>query len=158
MRIKWKPLILSIAICEGAGIVGSLFTFSAIPTWYATLMKPSFSPPAWVFGPVWTTLYFLMGISLYRIWMKGVKKPIVREALFWFFVQLGLNAIWSIIFFGQKNIASAFFDIALLWIAIVITIKKFYRIDRQAAYLLVPYLLWVSIASYLNYSLLVLNK
>ncbi len=156
--IDWKKLIVAVTVCEGAGILGSIVTFPAIPTWFATLVKPSFSPPNWVFGPVWTTLYFLMGVSLYRVWMRSVKKLLVREAIFYFFVQLFLNVVWSFVFFGQKNIGNALVDIAFLWVAIALTIRKFYHIDRWATYLLVPYFLWVSFAMYLNYSLFLLNR
>ena len=115
-------LILSIGICLGAGILGSFFTVSSIPNWYVTLNKPFFSPPNWVFGPVWTILYILMGYSLYLVWKKK-KVP----SVFW--LQLILNASWSIIFFGMKNPGLALIDIALLWVAIVLTIKSFYKIS-----------------------------
>lgn len=150
MSIKIPQLILSIGICLGVGIVGSVFTTSSIPTWYATLNKPSFSPPNWVFGPVWTILYILMGISLYLVWQKK-KVP----AIFW--IQLILNAAWSVIFFGLKNPALALVDVVALWIGIFLTIKSFYPISKLAAYLLAPYLLWVIFASILNLSIALLN-
>ena len=151
--MNWKKLIVAIFICQLAGILGSVFTVSAIPTWYASLVKPSWNPPGWLFGPAWTTLYTLMGISLYRIW----RKPRNNQALFWFYTQLFFNAMWSIIFFGQRNIPGAFAEILVLLALIVVVIKKFYKIDKRAAYLLIPYLVWVSFASYLNYTLLILN-
>ncbi|OGE33683.1 TspO protein [Candidatus Daviesbacteria bacterium RIFCSPHIGHO2_02_FULL_36_13] len=144
-------LIFSIGICLGAGVLGSFFTISSIPTWYVTLNKPFFSPPNWVFGPVWTILYILMGYSLYLVWKKK-KVP----SIFW--IQLILNASWSIIFFGMKSPSLALINIAVLWIAIVLTIKSFYKINKLAAYLLYPYLAWVSFASILNYSIWILNK
>lgn len=144
-------LVLSIGLCLGAGILGSFFTFSAIPEWYSTLNKPFFSPPNWIFGPVWTALYILMGISLYLIWQKK-KVPLV------FWIQLILNAVWSIIFFRLKNPGLAFIDIVVLWIAIILTIKYFYPISKLAGYLLIPYLLWVSFAAILNYAILILNN
>ena len=144
-------LIFSIGICLGAGVLGSFFTISSIPTWYVTLNKPFFSPPNWVFGPVWTMLYILMGYSLYLVWKKK-KVP----SIFW--IQLILNASWSIIFFGMKSPSLALINIAVLWIAIVLTIKSFYKINKLAAYLLYPYLAWVSFASILNYSIWILNK
>lgn len=150
MPKKIPRLIFSIGVCLGAGIIGSVFTFSSIPTWYAALNKPSFSPPNWVFGPVWTILYLLMGISLYLVWQKK-KVP----AVFW--VQLVLNALWSVIFFGLKNPVLAMLDIAVLWVAIYLTIKSFYPISKIAAYLLLPYLLWVTLASVLNLSIVILN-
>lgn len=144
-------LILSIGICLGAGVLGSVFTISSIPSWYVTLNKPIFSPPNWVFGPVWTVLYILMGISLYLIWAKS-KVP----SVFW--IQLILNASWSIIFFGMKNPGLALVDIVALWVSIVLTIKVFDKINKLSSYLLYPYLLWVSFASILNLSIWVLNK
>lgn len=143
-------LILSITICLGAGIIGSFFTTSAIPTWYATLNKPVFSPPNWIFAPVWTTLYILMGISLYLVWKKKTV-PMV------FWIQLILNATWSIVFFGMKNPILAFINIAALWIAIFLTIKSFRKINKTAACLLYPYLAWVSFASVLNLFIVLLN-
>jgi len=150
MPIKIPRLILSIGLCLGAGVLGSFFTTSSIPTWYTSLNKPFFSPPNWVFGPVWTILYIMMGASLYLVWIKA-KVP----AVFW--VQLVLNALWSIIFFGMRNPALAFVDIIALWIAIFLTIKYFYKINKLAGQLLLPYLLWVSFASVLNFFIWQLN-
>lgn len=143
-------LIISLGLCLGAGILGSVFTVSAIPEWYSTLNKPSFSPPNWIFGPVWTILYILMGYSLYLVWTKR-KIPTV------FWIQLILNAAWSIIFFGLKNPILALVDIAVLWIVIVLTIKAFYKINKLAGQLLFPYLAWVSFATILNLSIIFLN-
>jgi tryptophan-rich sensory protein len=154
---NWLRLILSILICESAGLLGSIFTVSAIPTWYATLNKPPFNPPNWLFGPVWTLLYLLMGIALYLVWKKGWKRKDVKIALGVFFIQLLLNASWSIVFFGAQQILAAFIVIILMWIAILASIFLFYRISKAAAYLLIPYILWVSFAGVLNYSLLILN-
>lgn len=145
-------LILCIAVCEGAGILGSIFTFSAIPTWYVTLTKPPFSPPNYVFGPVWTTLYLLMGISLFLVWGKK------KSDLTWFWVQLGLNVFWSIVFFGMKSPGLAFLVILLLWGSIFMTIKSFMKVNKSAAYLLYPYLAWVSFATILNLSIALLNR
>lgn len=150
MPIKIIKLILSIGFCLSAGILGSFFTVSSIPTWYATLIKPSFSPPNWIFGPVWTTLYILMGISLYLVWKKK-KVPVI------FWIQLILNAVWSMIFFGMRNPAFALVDIAVLWITIFLTIRAFYPISKLAAYLLVPYILWVGFATFLNLFIVILN-
>jgi tryptophan-rich sensory protein len=153
-----KKLLLSILACEGAGIIGSLFTFSAIPTWYATLVKPSFSPPNWLFGPVWTTLYLLMAIAMYLIWKKGLKKKNIRQSFNLFLIHLGINAGWSIVFFGLHSILGGMVMIIILWSFILLLIRDFYRINKIAAYVLVPYLVWVSFASFLNFSLLVLNR
>jgi len=148
MRIL--KLIVSIAVCELAGAVGSVFTISAIPTWYATLSKPSFNPPNWVFGPAWTILYLLMGVSLYLIWEKGFTKE-SKVAVSIFGVQLALNALWSVVFFGLRSPAYALIVIIALWLAIAVTIIKFYKISRNAAFVLIPYLAWVSFAAILNY-------
>lgn len=149
--IKNLPkLIFSIGLCLGIGVLGSFFTVSSIPDWYATLEKPFFSPPNWLFGPVWTILYIMMGISLYLIWTKK-KVP----SIFW--VQLTLNAAWSIIFFGLRNPALALVDIISLWIAIILTIKSFYKLNKLSAYLLYPYIAWVSFAVLLNFFIVLLN-
>ena len=157
-------LVIAIAVSELAGVIGSVFTISAIPNWYTGLVKPALNPPAWVFGPAWTTLYALMGISLFLVWKQHSNiLENVRMLRMWkigiaaFFVQLSLNAVWSIIFFGLQNPGWALIDIAFLWLAIVWTITVFYKISKPAAYLLLPYLLWVSFASYLNYSIWALN-
>lgn len=157
-KIIWPKLIFAIVICQLAGIIGSIFTVNSIPTWYATLVKPSFNPPAWVFGPVWMVLYTLMGISLYLILLKGFKKKEVKPAINVFTWQLIANSLWSIIFFGWKNIALALVEIILLLVLVIMTIVKFYKIDKVAAYLLIPYLLWGSFATFLTYSIWMLNK
>ncbi len=154
---KFITLFVSVAVCQLAGIVGSLFTAPAIPTWYAALKKPSFNPPSWLFGPVWITLYTMMGVSLYLIWQKRGEIKLAWPAIIFFLIHLAVNASWSIIFFGQKNIIGALILIVALWFMIVASIFLFYKINKTAAYLLVPYLLWVSFASILNYSLWRLN-
>lgn len=155
MPIKIPQLILSIGVCLGAGVLGSFFTISSIPTWYQILNKPSFAPPNWIFAPVWTVLYILMGMALYLVWVS--KGKLRQNALNLFFVQLGLNILWSIIFFGMKNPALALVDIIVLWIAIFLTIKSFSKINKLASYLLLPYLFWVSFASLLNLFIVILN-
>lgn len=150
-------LIFAIAICQLTGIIGSVFTINSIPTWYAHLNKPSFSPPNWIFGPVWTLLYLLMGISVYLIWSKGLKKKSIKSALKLFLVQLALNFIWTPIFFGLRSLEFGLIVIVAMWIYIFLTIKSFYLISKLAAYLLIPYLLWVSFATILNASLVLLN-
>lgn len=140
-----------------AGIIGSLFTAASIPTWYATLTRPELSPPNWIFAPVWTTLFALMGIAAFLVWNKGLKRRDVRIALGIFSIQLILNTLWSIIFFGMQNPGAAFIEITFLWVAILATIIAFGKISKVAAWLLVPYILWVSFAAYLNYSFWILN-
>lgn len=159
MPVKLPQLILSIGICLGAGVLGSFFTVASPPagglTWYATLNKLSFSPPNWVFGPVWALLYIMMGISLYLVVIAKARNR--EKAIFVFVLQLVLNALWSIIFFGMKNPTLALVDIAALWIAIFLTIKAFFKISKPSAYLLIPYFLWVSFASILNLSIVLPN-
>ncbi len=148
---------LFIIICLAAGAIGSLATYPAIPGWYVSLIKPSFSPPSWVFGPVWTVLYVLMGIAAYVVYRTGMKKPAVRDAIAIFGVQLGLNLLWSLLFFGLRSPLYGFICIVALWAAIAITIIRFYAISKNAGLLLVPYILWVSFASLLNLSIWMLN-
>ncbi len=175
-----RKLLLSLLVCLSAGVAGSVFTVSAIAGWYAGLVKPSLSPPNWVFGPVWTTLYILMGVSLYLVWKRDWK--IENEILspkkkawnrwserFWvgdlqkqnviaiFTVQLLLNAIWSFVFFGLHQPGWAFFVLVALWCSIVYVIVNFYRISKTSAWLLLPYLAWVSFAGYLNLAIWLLN-
>lgn len=157
MKIKnWPILIVSILLCLVAGLAGSIFTISAIPTWYAALIKPPFSPPNYIFGPVWTTLYILMGISLYIIWSSNAKSK--KNAIIIFIVQLVLNAVWSIIFFGLKNPGLAFIELIALWISIFIIILLFRKISKAASYLLYPYIAWVTFAGVLNFSIWMLNR
>jgi benzodiazapine receptor len=147
----------AVFVCQVAGIVGSIFTVPAIPTWYASLSKPFFTPPSWVFAPVWVTLFTLMGISLFIVLSKGFEKPAIRKAVSLFGAQLVLNVLWSIAFFGLRSPLYGLFVIVLLSAAVLATIAVFYRISRTAAILLIPYFLWGSFASVLNYSILVLN-
>ncbi|KPK62816.1 TspO protein [candidate division WOR_3 bacterium SM23_42] len=153
----WR-FIISIAICQLAGIIGSVFTAPAVPTWYAALKKPAFSPPNWLFGPVWITLYVLMGISLFLVWRKSVDIPAVKTGLTVFGVQLILNILWSAAFFGLKSPVAGLLFIIALWIAILVTILRFTRVSEFAAILLVPYIVWVSFAAILNLSLFLLNR
>lgn len=152
-------LIITIVVSELAGIIGSVFTAPAIKTgWYATLVKPALNPPSWVFGPVWTTLYALMGIALWLVWTNAdADKKTKQRAFVFFFAQLGLNTLWSIIFFGQQSVGGAFREIIALWVLILITIRYFAKVSKPAAWLLVPYILWVSFAMYLNFSIWTLN-
>lgn len=154
---NWPYLLLFILLSLSAGAIGSLFTLEAVPGWYATLAKPPFSPPGWVFGPVWTTLYVLMGISAYLVWQKGWQKKPVRFALCLFGLQLFLNALWSILFFGLRSPLYGLFGIIPLWLSIALCMRAFYPLDRRAAWLLIPYLLWVSFAAILNCQIWALN-
>jgi len=152
-KTDWFKLITSVVICQLAGAIGAVFTADSVGSWYLTLNKPSFNPPSWVFAPVWTSLYVLMGIALFLIW----KNKNSGFAISVFVIQLILNSLWSFIFFGIKNIQLAFFEIILLWLTILICIILFYRTSKTASFLLMPYILWVSFASVLNYELMRLN-
>ncbi len=150
--------IAALAVCFGVSGFGAVFTTNGSTSWYAQLEKPFFTPPDWVFGPVWTILYLLMAISAFLIWNKGLNYPKVKPALGLFLIQLALNAIWTPLFFGSHLILAAFIEIILLWLAIFATILVFKRISLLAAALLVPYLIWVSYAAILNGSIYFLNK
>ena len=151
-------LVISILASFAAAGIGSLFTFKAIPTWYAGLKKPRYTPPNWAFGPVWTILYILMGISVFLIWQKGLATPGVMLAFTLFWVQLAFNALWSVIFFGRKSKGGGVIVIAILWLLILATMIASFRVSVWAGALLVPYIVWVSIASYLNVGIWILNR
>ena len=156
MKINYKILIFSLFIPLLAGLIGSFFTTPAIDTWYEQLIKPSYNPPNWLFAPVWTALYILMGVSLYLI-IQTKKKKGKEEAITLFAAQLALNIVWSIVFFEKKDILLALFEIGLLWVFILATMIKFYKLNTTAGLLFIPYLLWVSFASVLNLAILMLN-
>ncbi|MFH1142832.1 MAG: TspO/MBR family protein, partial [Candidatus Uhrbacteria bacterium] len=138
--MNYKRLIISLALPLAAGFVGSFFTAPAISTWYAELVKPSFNPPGWIFGPMWTVLYILMGISVYLVWQQVDKNKKAKLALWFFWIHLFFNGIWSILFFGLQNPALAFADILIMVALIIVLIILFVRINKWAAWLLVPYL------------------
>jgi len=150
-------LIVSILIVFLGGALGSVATFPELTTWYAVLAKPAWNPPNWLFGPVWSTLYVLMGISLFLVWREGLDRRDVRYAILIFAVQLGLNVAWSLVFFGLHSIFGGLVLIIILWLAIWANIVAFYVISKPAGLILIPYLIWVSIASYLNYTIYLLN-
>ncbi len=148
--------IVSIAVPLIIGFLGSIATASSVNTWYQTIKKPVFTPPNWLFGPVWTLLFILMGIAFFLVWhsknTSGIKLAVII-----FFIQIVLNLLWSVFFFGLRNPWLAFFDIVVLWFFILTNTILFYRISHSAGYLLIPYLLWVSFASILNLSVAMLN-
>lgn len=148
-------LILSILLPQMAGAIGSFFTIQAIPTWYALLNKPSFSPPNWIFAPVWLALYLMMGISLYINWIS--KKKMAKSNVRLFFIHLFFNFIWTPVFFGAKNLGLALVIIVVIWILIVEMIRRFWSVNKAASLILIPYLLWVSFATLLNFTLWRLN-
>jgi benzodiazapine receptor len=156
---NFAKLLVSIAIPFLVGAFGAFFTTAdTLNNWYAGLRKPPFNPPDWVFGPVWTTLYIMMGIAAFLIWRKGLDDKVVRIALACFIVQLFLNAIWTPLFFGLHSPLLGLIDIVLLLNAVIVTIYAFSKISRPAAILLVPYLAWVFFATLLNASLYILNR
>lgn len=155
--MNYIRLIASIVLCQSAGIIASILTAQSVRTWYPTLLKPSFNPPNWLFGPVWIVLYLMMGIALYIVWQRSGSGQNVQTAVIVFIIQLILNAAWSLIFFGLQSPFWAFVEIVVLWVAILITIILFREISRTASYLLVPYILWVTFAAILNFSIWRLN-
>lgn len=154
---KKIKLFISISICLLAAIIGSVFTTPSIPGWYKTLNKPSFSPPNWIFGPVWTILFILMGISLYLIWTDDKNNNAKKAPFIIFILQLLVNIFWSVAFFTIHSPGLALSVIAVLWLLILSTIISFRKISKLSAYLLIPYLFWVSFASILNFSIWKLN-
>jgi benzodiazapine receptor len=150
-------LIFSISICQLAGVLGSIFTSPSIPEWYATLQKPFFGPPNWIFAPVWILLFTLMGISLYLILIENLNDKTVKIGIAIFSFQLILNISWSFLFFSLHNILFALFEIIILWFAILLTIKQFWKINKKSSYLLIPYLFWVTFAAILNFTIWRLN-
>lgn len=146
-------LLAAIAACQSAGGVGALASREALESWYPTLKKPDYNPPGWVFGPAWTALYTLMGLTLFRLRKLRGAGVETGAALPLFTVQLLLNALWSTLFFRFRSPRWAFAEIVVLWLAIALTIRAVWRVSRGAALLLVPYLLWVSVALTLNFSI-----
>jgi benzodiazapine receptor len=157
MNIDFKKLIFSIFVCQLAGVAGSFFTMRSLSTWYAALQKPDFTPPGWVIGAVWVILYTFMGIALYLVWKKGLDRIDVKIAVSVFAGQLFLNFVWTFLFFGMRLPFYAFIEIVLLLVVIAVNIALFYRIDKKAGLLLVPYIAWTAFAAFLNYSVWVLN-
>ena len=155
--IEILKLAVSILICQLAGFIGSIFTRSSIPNWYASLAKPSFNPPNWLFAPVWTTLYTLMGIAAFLVWRRGIDNRPIRIALVIFIIHLIFNTLWSVAFFGFRSPLAGLIVISILWIAILLTILNLFRVSIAAGLLLIPYILWVSFAAVLNTFLLILN-
>ena len=150
-------LLICLVTCVGAGFLGSYFTRGSISSWYSLLHKPAFTPPDWLFAPVWFLLYIMMGIAAFLIWRVGFKNTRVHESLVIFFIQLSLNALWSFAFFGLKSPIAGLIVIVPLWTAILLAIINFYRVSKTASFLLIPYILWVSYATALNLSFYILN-
>ena len=151
-------LIISIVIPVAVGAISGLFTSSEIPGWYQTINKPTWNPPSWLFGPVWTTLYVMMGIALFLVWKSDASQSVKKTAIILFAAQLVLNFFWSFIFFNQHQIGWAVVEIITMWVFILLTIFAFAPISKIAAWLLVPYISWVSFATILNYTIWKLNS
>lgn len=147
---KWMVLAALLVLCLGLGSAAGFLTAQSLPTWFPTLVKPSFNPPSWLFAPVWTTLYIMMAVAAWLVWLR--KGPLVL-----FYVQLALNFAWSLLFFGLHSPALALIEIVAMWVAILLTLVSFWKVDRRAGWLLVPYLAWVSFAGVLNASIWWLN-
>ncbi len=156
-KFQFFPFILSLLIPLSIGFIGSMFTRESVQTWYKTINKPDFNPPNEVFGPVWTSLFILMGIAAYLVWKKRKVVSGYSWAASVYFFQLFLNLMWSYLFFYKHQIGLALIEICIFLIVIIINAILFYRIEKIAGWLFVPYIMWVSFASYLTYSIFILN-
>ena len=154
---KPKKLLASLLIVFSLVAIASWVTSTSVNGWYLSINKPVLTPPSWVFPVAWTILYFLMALALYLVWSKGTETKGVKSALVAFGIQLGLNILWTPLFFGLNNILLALIDIYFLLIAIVITIVLFHKVSKKAAYLLIPYLVWVTFAIYLTQTIFLIN-
>jgi tryptophan-rich sensory protein len=154
---QFVTLLLCLALPLIAGGIGGLFTNMSVDTWYQTLTKPSFTPPGWLFGPVWTLLYLMMGIASFLVLNHGWGVAAVHAGIYWYIAQLIANVGWSAAFFGLRSPLGGLVIILLLLAFLVTTIFRFHRVSRIAAYLLIPYILWVSFATVLNIALVIMN-
>jgi tryptophan-rich sensory protein len=155
-RGSWLSLIPFVVVCFLAAGVGALATYSSVKTWYPHLRRPEWTPPDWLFGPVWTALYLLMAMSAWLVW-RGSNSGVRRFALILFGIQLVLNALWSVVFFGLRKIGPAFAEVLLLWMMLIATAVAFLPLSLLAAWLLIPYIAWVGFASYLNFRIWQMN-
>jgi translocator protein len=156
---KTTKIIVLVISCLAIGFLSGQVSRDAITTWYPTIIKPSFNPPNWIFGPVWSILYAMMGVAAGLVWAKiDTNQEVVKKALLFFGIQLALNALWSYLFFGLHNPLMAFIEIILLWLMIYETYSQFSKIDKIAGYLFIPYLAWVGFATILNGSIWWLNR
>ena len=156
---KISRILVVVVTCLVIGYFSGIVTRSAITTWYPSLIKPSFNPPNWIFAPVWTMLYVMMGVAAGLVWNRiDIEKELVKKALIFFAIQLALNALWSFLFFGLKNPMLAGIEIVVLWLMIYETQTKFAKLNKIAGLLFIPYLLWVSFALVLNMSIWWLNR
>lgn len=155
---KAAKLVISILIPVAIGATAGFFTVTGEGSWYQTISKPSWNPPSWIFAPVWTTLYVMMGIALFLVWKSDSSEVLKKTAIILFAVQLALNFCWSFIFFNLEQPAWALVEISMMWVTILLTIFAFGNISKTAAWLLVPYISWVSFATILNYTIWQLNR
>ena len=159
MDNRYVKILIFVATCVGVGYISGMATQSSVKAWFPTLEKPFFNPPAWVFAPVWSFLYIIMGVAAGRIWGRiEFEREAVTKALTFFVIQLILNALWSILFFGLKNPLLALIEIVLLWLMIYETYVKFRKIDKISGYIFIPYLVWVTFATALNAGIWWLNR
>lgn len=156
--MKIAKILLFVVVCVSIGYLSGMITRESVNTWYPTLEKPIFNPPNWIFAPVWTLLYIMMGVAAGLVWTGNSDEKTIRRALGFFAIQFGLNALWSYLFFGLHNQFLALIEIILLWLMIFETYNLFRRIDRTAGFLFIPYLAWVSFATILNASIWWLNR
>lgn len=157
--MKFNPIafVINIAITLGVGVLGSMLTVPSVKTWYTTLAKPSFNPPDSLFAPVWTSIFILLGVSAYLVWQKRAQIVHFPRTVAVYFIQLVLNVMWSFLFFYAHSIGAALFEIVALLIVIIINARVFYKIDKVAGLLFIPYILWVSFATLLTYNIFILN-
>jgi tryptophan-rich sensory protein len=153
----WAPALVGVLVCEGAGLLAAWATQTSVATWYPTLTKPSFTPPDWLFGPVWTVLYAMMGVAAALVWRRRTEDPASRGALILFAGQLLVNVGWSFAFFGARSPGLGLIVIVALWGMLVGLTERFFRVRAAAGWLLVPYLLWVTYAGALNLAIWLLN-
>jgi tryptophan-rich sensory protein len=156
-KFQLFPFLISLVITLAIGFVASLFTRPQIAGWYSTLNKPTFNPPPWLFAPVWTALYIMIAIAAYLVWQRRDSSKTYKITASIYVAQLAFNFLWSMVFFGLHGVLPALFIILLLWVSIILNIRWFKKYSKTAAWLLVPYLLWVSFASILNLSIYLLN-
>lgn len=157
-RLRYLPLLISILITQAVGIASAYFTLPEVEGWYSTLKKPAFTPPDWFFAPVWTVLYVLIGIAAYMVWQRRNDSSYYKITIWVYVVQLLLNFLWAIIFFGMHQVLGGLIDTVLLWIAIIVNIIYFRKFSRVAGWLLVPYFLWTSFALILDLGFFMLNR
>ena len=157
-KSKIKPYFICIAICILVEIFAGLITTPSVNTWYKTLIKPDFTPPNWLFAPVWSLLYLMMGFAWGHINAIASDSRIIKKANTLFVIQLIFNALWSLIYFGAHNVSYALLDIIFLWLSLSFTVYQFFKISKLSGWLLVPYILWTSYATILNASIWYLNK